>query len=111
MEKRDCKRKIRRLNISFSDGTESLSGISSDLSCSGLFIRTRKSYKEGTVITMELELEEGLKIPLTGIVRRSLKTQVSIRTHMSQHKNGMGVELTEVPAIYEEYVKRLYTED
>lgn len=110
MEKRQCRRKIRRLQIEFSDGTESNTGISSDLSCNGLFIRTRKSFREGTVISMELELEKGLTIPLTGIVKRSFKTQVSLRTHMAQHKNGMGVELTEVPVLYEEYVRKLYDE-
>ncbi|MEW6109770.1 MAG: PilZ domain-containing protein [Nitrospirota bacterium] len=102
VEKRSCKRKIKRLNINFSDGKEENIGISSDFSCNGLFIRTRKGFREGTVLYMNLELDNGKKLPLTGIVKRTIKTQIS------NYKNGMGIELTSVHEEYDNFVKELY---
>jgi Tfp pilus assembly protein PilZ len=102
MEKRKCKRKIKRLNILFTDGKEELKGISSDFSCNGLFIRTRKCFPTGTKLKMKLELENGSLIPLTGSVKRALKTQISIQ------KNGMGIKLSDIPSEYDDLVKRLY---
>lgn len=104
MEKRICRRKIRRLSITFSDENDERSGISSDFSCNGLFIRTRKGFKENTILTMKLEMEDGSVIPLTGIVKRLIKTQIS------SYKNGMGVELTSVPPEYDLFVQDLYKE-
>ena len=112
MEKRECKRKIRRLNITFSDGKEEYSGISSDFSCNGLFIRTRKSFNEGTKLRMHLELEAGKIIPLTGVVKRAIKTNISgydISGHKtSSFKNGMGIRLTSIPVKYDDFIKELY---
>lgn len=102
MEKRKCKRRIRRLNISFSDGNREFSGVSSDFSCNGLFIRTRKGFQEGTTVYMKLALENGIKVPLTGTVRRTIKTQIS------NYKNGMGIVLTSVPGEYDDLIIDLY---
>jgi Tfp pilus assembly protein PilZ len=102
MEKRECKRKIRRLNIKFSDGKTEHNGISSDFSCNGLFIRTRKGYNAGTTLNMQLELQNGKIIPLTGMVKRTIKTDVS------SYKNGMGIHLTSIPKEYDNFVKELY---
>ena len=103
MEKRLCKRRIRRLNITFSDGKSEYKGISSDFSCNGLFIRTRKGYTVGTVLAMRLEMQNGRKVPLTGIVKRTVKTD------LSSYKNGMGVHLTAVPEEYDNFIKELYS--
>jgi Tfp pilus assembly protein PilZ len=112
MEKRACKRKIRRLNITFSDGNEEYSGISSDFSCNGLFIRTRKGFTEGKILTMKLELEDGKIIPLTGIVKRTTKINISgfnISSYKtSSYKNGMGIKLTSIPEEYDNFIKELY---
>lgn len=105
MNKRLCRRKIRRLIIIFSDGQDEHSGISSDFSCNGLFIRTRKGFKEGTRLSMKLELENGTFINLTGTVKRTVKTQ------MSNFKNGMGVELSSAPKEYDMLIEELYRED
>ncbi len=112
MEKRACKRKIKRLNITFSDGNEEYSGISSDFSCNGLFIRTRKGFTEGTILTMKLELEDGKIIPLIGIVKRITKINISsfdISSYKtSSYKNGMGIKLTSIPEEYDNFIKELY---
>jgi len=102
MEKRGCRRKIKRLNITFADENEEYSGISSDFSCKGLFIRTRKGFREGITLHMQLEIENGVKIPLHGTVRRSLKPSTEI------HKSGMGVELISIPAEYVDFIEKLY---
>lgn len=102
MNKRNCKRKIRRLNIFFSVGNAEHSGISSDFSCNGLFIRTRKGFSEGTTLQMKLEFENGEKLQLTGTVKRAIKTLAS------NFKNGMGVELTSIPYEYDKFIEELY---
>jgi Tfp pilus assembly protein PilZ len=102
MEKRVCKRKIRTLSIFFSDGVTEYSGITSDFSCSGLFIRTRKGLKEGTLLTMKLKMEDGQNISLIGIVKRT------VRTHLTHVNNGMGVQLTSSPGEYYNFIKELY---
>jgi len=112
MEKRTCKRKIKRLNITFSDGNEEYNGISSDFSCNGLFIRTRKGFCEGTILAMNLKLEDGKLIPLTGVVRRITKINISsfdISSYKtSSYKNGMGIKLTSIPKEYDDFIKELY---
>ncbi len=104
MDKRECKRKIKRLNIIFSDGKEEYNGISSDFSCGGLFIRTRKGFHEGTVLNMQLELESDKLIPLTGIVKRTIKINIS------NYKNGMGIKLTSTHEEYDNLIEELYKE-
>ncbi|OGW30964.1 MAG: hypothetical protein A2X59_12020 [Nitrospirae bacterium GWC2_42_7] len=103
MNKRNCKRKIRRLNIFFSDGNSEHSGISSDFSCNGLFIRTRKGFSEGTTLQMKLEFENGKILQLTGIVKRA------IRTMATSLKNGMGIELISIPSEYDKFIDDLYS--
>lgn len=56
------------------------------------------------MLTMKLEMEDGSVVPLTGIVKRLIKTQIS------SYKNGMGVELTSVPPEYDLFVQDLYRE-
>ena len=105
MNKRFCKRKIKRLNVIYSDGQIEYNGISSDFSCNGLFIRTRNGFKEGTKLNMQLELESGKKIPLCGTLKRMVKTQIT------NFKNGMGVELLSVPMGYDMLIEELYIDN
>lgn len=100
MEKRSCKRKIKRLNISFSDGNIEHKGISSDFSCNGLFIRTRNGYKEGTILQLMLDIDD-ITIPMTGIVVRFIKPGIAII------KFGIGIELTSTTPEYDNFIKEL----
>jgi Tfp pilus assembly protein PilZ len=98
-DKRDTKRRIKRLPVTFLYGAEVHRGTSSNLSLSGLFIRTRKSIKTGLHIQMVLEISEDLKIPLRGI---------TVREKKKGYRNpycGIGVSLTEVPQAYRDYIK------
>ena len=101
-DKRIAPRKIRRLSITFSDGTVEYSGTSSDFSATGLFIRTRKALNPGTPVKMVIELDNNRKINLTGVVVRSIKTGIA------DFKNGMGIKLTNIPKDYEDFIQNLH---
>lgn len=100
MSKR-AQRKIKRLPITFSDGTVEYQGMSSDFSSTGLFIRTRKAFNPGTSVKMVMEVDENRKIALTGVVARAIKTGVM------DFKNGMGIKLTAIPQTYEDFLNEL----
>lgn len=102
MEKRGCKRKIKRLPVTFSNSTSEYNGFSSDYSCKGIFIRTKKGFAAGTTLHMTVEINSGLKLRLTGVVRWTVKTHTDIQ------KNGMGIELTSIPSEYVDFIERLY---
>jgi uncharacterized protein (TIGR02266 family) len=94
MEKRRSKRKIRRLEIKFITRDDGLTGITSNLSKEGLFIRTQKGLPPGTVLNLSLYLPSGEAVKLSGKVIRTVKTQIQ------SLKNGMGIELSDSPEIY-----------
>lgn len=94
-------RKTKRLSLTFSDGTGEISGASSNLSVTGLFVRTRKPLNPGTPVRIIIELNEQNKIELMGIVVWARKTgNVGF-------KDGMGIKLTTVPHAYEDFVEQL----
>ncbi len=88
MNKRRHARHIKRLTARFYVAQESFAGISSDVSESGLFIRTNRGIPVDTPIDIEMFLPGKRVSFLKGIVRRTTRTSVST-------KNGMGVEIIE----------------
>jgi len=76
-------------------------GITSNLSAEGIFVRTLKGLPPGTVVDMELYLPSGETLKLSGKVKRTIKTQ------LQNIKNGMGIELINIPAKYTEFFKSL----
>jgi hypothetical protein len=98
-EKRRYRRFTKRLEVKFSSGGNSFTGISSDLSETGIFIRTQKGLAPGTHIYIDLVLPDGRISFLKGIVRRTLKTPISAL------KNGMGVEIIEKDEIFSDFIK------
>ncbi len=105
MGKRQFTRKIKRLTITFTDGVKEHSGVSSDFSSNGIFIRTRKPFKPGTSLKMVLEINENKKIELTGIVARAIKFGTMVI------KDGMGVRLDSIPDAYEDFLMDLLDPD
>jgi len=93
------KRFTKRLEVRFSSGGLDFTGISSNLSESGLFIRTNRGFAPGSIIDIELVMPDGKKSFLKAVVRRTIKTP------MSSLKNGMGVELLEKDVAYINFVK------
>ncbi|MBS1112007.1 MAG: PilZ domain [Nitrospirae bacterium] len=93
------KRHTKRLPVIFSNGDSEFAGTTSNLSSTGLFIRTRKALNPGTLLKIVLEVDKDKKINLEGEVAWSLKTG------LADFKNGMGVKLKDIPQAYEELIK------
>ncbi len=87
--------------MTFSDGVSVFNGVSSNISISGLFIRTRKALPPGTTLKIVLELDKDRRIDLEGEVAWSLKTGIA------DFKNGMGVKLSVIPKEYEDIISEL----
>jgi hypothetical protein len=96
------RRIIKRLETTFSSGDLKYRGISSDLSASGLFIRTQHGFVPGSIVDIEIYLPDGKICILKGTVRRTVKTGMS-----SLFKDGMGVELIEKDSNYKEFLKSI----
>ena len=93
------KRFTKRLEVTFSSGVLSYRGILSNVSVSGLFIRTNRGFAPGTTVDIELMLPDNTVSSLKGIVRRTIKNPVTTM------KNGMGVELIRQDAKYQNFIK------
>jgi len=87
--KRRHKRIIKRLDIQFSSAGSNFRGTSSNLSESGLFLRTMKPLPPDTQVDVSIQLPDNTVSRLKGMVRWSLKS--SQRTGRS----GMGIEISE----------------
>ena len=98
-EYKRTKRFTKRLEVTFSSGVHSYRGILSNVSVSGLFIRTNRGFAPGTTVDIELMLPDNTVSSLKGIVRRTIKTPITTM------KNGMGVELIWQDAKYQNFIK------
>ncbi len=96
---KETARMTKRLPLKFSFA-ESIA-FSSNLSNSGLFIRTRKAYPPGTKLKISLEADNNNTIELEGEVAWSLKTG------STSFKNGMGIKLSNIPQSYLALLKEL----
>jgi hypothetical protein len=105
MQRRQCQRFTKRLEATFSSGDLKFRGISSDLSASGLFIRTQHGLTPGTMLDIQIYLPDGTISTLKGVVRRTVKTPMAIA------KNGMGVELIQRDEYYINFLKTVDLRD
>ena len=99
MNKRNTNRKTRRLEVKVILNEKIYTAFTSNLSEGGLFVRTMKGYSPGTVLDLELYLPSGETIKLRGTVKWGVKTP------SPQIKNGMGIELIDIPPKYIEFFK------
>jgi len=100
VDKRKYPRFIKRLTAKFSiDDKKRFTGILSDLSESGLFIRTNRGLAVDSPVDIELLLPNNKVSFLKGIVRRTLRTPIS------SMKNGMGIEILEKDAAFTDFVR------
>jgi hypothetical protein len=104
MNKRKNLRFTKRLEARFIADGESFVGITSNLSETGLFIRTKRGFAPDSILDIKLIMPEGNISSIKGIVRRTVKVPLSI-------KNGMGIELLEKDETYVHYVKSLRGQD
>lgn len=98
---RVAERKIKRLSVVYSDGTVEHRATTSDISHTGIFIRTRKTFRPGTHLRIVLELDDSRTVTLTGVVTRLVKLGTTV------FKDGIGVKLTSHPQEYKELVEKL----
>jgi len=103
MERRKATRVIKRLEVKFHTDVEN-TAITSNLSESGLFIRTNRGVTPGSILDIKLNLPNAQELFLTGKVVRSMKTTPGL---VGNAKSGMGIQLISPPANYIDYVKSL----
>ena len=95
INRRKHKRYIRRCEIEFTSDGVSYSGIASDFSLNGLFIRTNYPLPPGSVLNLTVHLPGGVTSQLTTRVIRKWRTATGkvIGSPVKTAKNGMGVEI------------------
>jgi Tfp pilus assembly protein PilZ len=104
MERRKHPRFIKRLETKISTGNTNFWSISSDLSESGLFIRTNRGCNVDTPIDIELSLPGNRVSFLKGIARRT------IRTPFFMMSDGIGIEIIEKDETFTNFVKSIMEE-
>ena len=100
MNKRKDPRFTKRLEARFIADGESFVCITSNLSETSLFIRTKRGFAPDSILDIKLVMPDGNISSIKGIVRRTVKVPLSI-------KNGMGIELLEKDKTYVQYIKSL----
>lgn len=99
---RKSDRFIRRLETEFTAEGKTYRGISSNLSITGLFIRTSHPFAPGSLVDITIHLPDSGASHLKGIVKNAFKSQVL------GLKNGMGVQITEKDANYIDFLKTVF---
>jgi hypothetical protein len=102
MDRREHPRFVKRLKTTFHSNGNAYTGISSNISKNGLFIRTSKGFSPDTIINIEIVMPDNTISNLKGIVIRTIKTP------FTSMKNGMGVKLLEKDATFMDFVESLY---
>ncbi len=101
--KRRHKRIIKRLNTEFSSEGSSFRGTSSNLSESGLFLRTIKPLPVDTQVEVSIQLPDNTISKLKGTVRWSLKSS----QRGTASRSGMGIEISENDRHYVNFLNTL----
>lgn len=84
-----AERFTKRLGAEFTGGGYTYKGFVSNVSETGLFIRTKRSYKEGSPIDIKITLPDGKVSCIKGVVNRAVTDELGLSA-----KNGMGIEIT-----------------
>ncbi len=101
-EGKRAERYTKRLETEFSAAGNTHKGFLSNLSRTGLFIRTRRSFDSGSEIDIKIYLPDGKESYVSGIVRRAITSEEGLLA-----RNGMGVELTKIDINYENLMRHV----
>jgi Tfp pilus assembly protein PilZ len=101
-EKRNSKRKIKRLPVTFSSNGLEFNGYTSNLSFTGMFVRTRKPFKPGAQVKVSIQVDKNFTVSLTGISVRAINLGHAFS------KNGMGIQLLSQSEIYNNLLRDLF---
>jgi Tfp pilus assembly protein PilZ len=105
MNRRKSKRVTRRLRVTVICQNRTFQSYTGNLSAGGIIIRTLKQLPDETPVMIILELPSGESLRICGKVTWAF----SIPLH-GYRKNGIGIEFTEKPARYDEFINSLYSE-
>jgi hypothetical protein len=100
-QKRTHKRYRKRLSTEFGVDGQSFKGIATMLSEGGLFIRSQRPLREGTVLDIKIYASEEDYCMVKGVIRHARRDMTF------REKNGMGVELIEKDAGYINLINEL----
>ncbi|OGW39584.1 MAG: hypothetical protein A2Y97_11975 [Nitrospirae bacterium RBG_13_39_12] len=101
MDNRKDKRFGKKLMVRIDSGTSYFSGIMSDVSQNGIFIRSDKDFAKDKVINIELLLPYNTISSLKGKVKRTMKIPGS------NWLFGTGIELMEKDKIFHNLIKSI----
>lgn len=99
--RRAYKRFLLKVKAEVSASDRCLGGRTVRISEKGLFVRSQKSFREGTQVNIKLWLPDGEESYLKGIVKYARSV------NFLQMQNGMGIELTEKDATFMQFINRL----
>jgi hypothetical protein len=99
MDNRKNKRFAMQLHVKLNSGSLITWGILCDVSENGLFVKSNRDFIMDTAISIEIFMPDNTNSIVKGIVKRKIETSESHRKH------GLGIELIEKDASYQQYVK------
>jgi hypothetical protein len=105
MERRKQKRYTKRCEVTFAINGTTYRGISSNLSLSGLFLKTRNPLVADIPLDLVVHFPDGSTSQLKGI------TKWASRNAVEKIKNGMGIEIIEYDPNYSGYVNSMESND
>jgi hypothetical protein len=103
MEKRGSKRINKRLAVNFGIEELDCTGITNDISQTGLFIRTTKFYAPGSIVKINLLVPNNGSVTFEGKVIRTYKQP----PYSCLAKNGVAIELDGEEKTYLAFVTSL----
>lgn len=99
MDNRKNKRFTTQLHVKLSSGSLITWGILCDVSENGLFVKSNRDFIMDTAISIEIFMPDNTNSLVKGIVKRKIEMSESYRKH------GLGIEIIEKDASYQQYVR------
>jgi hypothetical protein len=104
-EKRASPRRRLRMIVNFEVAGWRTTGITHDVSRTGLFVRTIRIPRIGSMVTLNVHLAEGREIELSGKVMRSYSAPGTLRFVVP---SGFGIRLGKNTDGYKAFVVELF---
>src|SRR5262245_28949433 len=103
-ERRGFVRKKRRFLVEFQVQGSSYTGFTYDVSPSGIFVRSARLPKPGSLMTASLHVSEGRRIAVRGRVMRSYRVPPALARVVP---SGFSMQLSDTPEDYFQFVATL----
>lgn len=108
-DKRNIKRKFKRLRIRYGTEAPEKMGFTNDLSLGGLFIKTASPLPPGEILQMQIFLPDENEVHCTGRIHWGKRVPANMLRLAA--KGGMGVRILDYSAgkqDYENFIENLY---